>query len=103
MTYSLAELKQLASTGIIFLAVYRGRINKVLRFQIDTEQEASWMKTIVLGFAADNDLDTIPLDLKCYVIEGMAPNNRSYSITVYDTHGQKLMYLEEPPRQSCHS
>ena len=97
MTYSLQELKHLASVGVIFLGIYRGRQEKTLLFQ-KTEE----LKKIFLGFASDNDLDTLPLDVKCYVIEGMAPNNRCYSITVYDKHGQKLMYLEEPPREPCH-
>ena len=97
MTYSLEELKQLAKVGVIFLGVFRGRQDKTLFFE-----KPEILLSIPLDFAKENDLDSIPLDESCYVIEGMAPNNRCYSITVYDTHGQKLMYLEEPLKQSCH-
>ena len=98
MTYSLEQLQRLTAVGVIFLGVYRGRKDKTLLFERSEE-----MKSIPLMFAEDAELDRLPLDVTYYVIEGMAPNNRSYSITVYDTHGQKCLYLEEPPRQPCHS
>lgn len=102
MTYSLDELKRLVSIGVIFLGVYRGRQQKTLFFD-GKPWPFEEVKKVTVNFASDYDLDKLPLDVTCYVIEGMCPGNRSYSITVYDTHGQKLIYLEEPPRQTCHS